>query len=92
MRTKGLGVYGTNHRRVWRQYNLNHSGKFGIEWIKTDDSFVVGGCMKIVIHEYAGVIVAFVGCICLLGLFATLFMGKNGFFAVMIKAVVLGGF
>lgn len=47
--------------------------------------------MKIVIHEYAGLFVAFVGCISILGLFATLFMGDIGFFAAIIKAVLLGG-
>lgn len=48
--------------------------------------------MKIVIHEYAGTIVAFAGCISLLGLFVELFMGDTGFFALIIKAVLLGGF
>lgn len=48
--------------------------------------------MKSVVHEYTGAFLSFIGCICLFGVFPVLFMGEKGFFAVIIKAVLQGGF
>lgn len=44
--------------------------------------------MKVVIKEYAGILVALTGAICFFSVFNQMFMGENSLFALLIRVTI----
>lgn len=81
---------GTACRRVWRKCSAFYRRISRCDRARENAVICVGGCMKNVIVEYAGAVIAVLGTVSFFVLLGQFFLGRDGMIAILIAAA-LGG-